>query len=119
MRLSHTRSMPEAPDREPGVYRWTLAGEPGESAERNQVGLTRMEAGSATDIDLVHSIPEFVMMLSGELLVTVDGVEERIEPGHFFTVPAGATHSYRNVADEPARMLFAFAGDLVPLDSED
>lgn len=113
MSYSHIRMLPEISDREPGVYRWVLAAEAGGSDERNQLGVTRMEPGSATD-QLVHETPEFVMMLSGELLVTVDGSEERIEPGHFFTVPAGATHSYRNISQESARMLFAFAGDLVP-----
>lgn len=113
MSYPHVESLPEVPDREVGVRRWTLAAESGESVERNQLGVTRMEPGSETD-RLTHEIPEFVMMLSGELLVTVDDVEQRIEPGHFLTVPAGASHSYRNVSETPARMLFAFAGELNP-----
>lgn len=109
----HVESLPEAAEREAGVRRWTLAAEAGKAAERNQLGVTRMDPGSETD-RLTHEIPEFVMMLSGELLVTVDDIEQRIEPGHFLTVPAGASHSYRNVSEAPARMLFAFAGELHP-----
>jgi uncharacterized cupin superfamily protein len=111
MNLSHIESLPDVEDGEVGVSRWMLAAVAGDRAERTQVGITRMEPGSATDL-LAHDVPEFVLMLDGELLARIDGVEHRIGTGTFFLMRAGATHAFRNVSPAPARMLYAFGGDL-------
>jgi len=116
MTFPHIDTLPPVSDREPGVYRWTLVREGPleipEHDESRRLGITLMVPGSVTD-QLVHPIPEFVMVVQGELLVTIDGNERTIGAGQFVLIPAQSTHSYRNVTEQPARMLFAFAGDLV------
>lgn len=111
MRVVSLDSLPPGSEGEPGVIRWTLAEAARPGTDPDSIGVTLMAPGSSTET-LVHDRPEFVMLLDGRLMVTVDGIEEHIAVGQFLLVPAGSTHSYRNIAREPARMLFAFAGDL-------
>ncbi len=113
MRVVSLSSLPPGSEGEPGVTRWTLAEAPHRDTEPNSdsIGVTLMVPGSATE-NLVHDRPEFVMLLNGELMVTVDGTEAPIAAGQYLLIPTGSTHSYRNISREPARMLFAFAGDL-------
>lgn len=113
MRVESLSSLPPGSEGEPGVTRWSLAEAPrgGTDPNSDSIGLTLIAPGSTTDT-IVHNRPEFATLLDGELLVTVDGTEEPITAGQFLIVPTGSTHSYRNIAREPARMLFVFAGDL-------
>lgn len=111
MRVVSLSSLSPGSEGEPGVTRWTLAEAVHPGTGPDSIGITLMAPGSSTET-LTHDRPEFVMLLDGRLMVTVDGIEEPIAAGQFLLVAAGSTHSYRNIAHEPARMLFAFAGDL-------
>jgi quercetin dioxygenase-like cupin family protein len=46
-----------------------------------------------------HAWEEVYVVLDGQLEVTVDGQSHVLKPGGVAHVPAGSTHSYRNVTD--------------------
>lgn len=50
---------------------------------------------------------ESFYVLSGEIVVEFDGdsAPRRVGPGGFFFGPRGRRHAYRNVSDQPARVL--------------
>ncbi|QJY48592.1 cupin domain-containing protein [Pseudonocardia broussonetiae] len=52
---------------------------------------------------------ETFLLLDGTMTFTVDGVTHDARPGTVVLVPRGVVHSYRNVGDGPARMLFLYS----------
>lgn len=78
------------------------------------VGVTHVLPGGATD-DLLHEVPEVVVVVGGELEMWVDGSRSKVRPGAHFVVPPGAWHRFVNVSDAPATMVFAFGGDPAPV----
>lgn len=52
---------------------------------------------------------ETFVLLDGTMTFTVDGTTHDARPGTVVLVPRGVVHSYRNVGDGPARMLFLYS----------
>ncbi|OXM53466.1 cupin domain-containing protein [Amycolatopsis alba] len=52
-----------------------------------------------------HDFEEMFTLLEGELEFTFRGERVRVRAGETVNVPANAPHFFRNVSDEPARML--------------
>lgn len=52
---------------------------------------------------------ETFILLDGTMTFTVDGTIHDARPGTVVLVPRGVVHSYRNVGDGPARMLFLYS----------
>lgn len=61
--------------------------------------------GDATPLHRHTREEEAFYVLSGRLVVWVDGMETVAEPGAFLLVPRGVPHAARRVGDDPARML--------------
>jgi len=56
-----------------------------------------------------HREEETFYLLEGRMVFTVDGRAYEAEPGATIYVPRGAVHSYSNVGDSPAKMLFMYS----------
>jgi quercetin dioxygenase-like cupin family protein len=52
-----------------------------------------------------HPWDEAYYIISGEVEFEIGGKRERVGTGEFVFAPAGATHAFRGVSKEPARML--------------
>lgn len=57
---------------------------------------------------------EILHVMSGELTLTVDGVEHRVPAGASVTFEAGSPHVYGNTGDEPVTMVMAVSVPPVP-----
>lgn len=58
----------------------------------------------------VHSREEEgFYIIEGEVMIYVDGEMVKAGPGSFVNMPKGSTHSFRNEADIPAKMLILVA----------
>src|SRR3954454_16603110 len=53
-----------------------------------------------------HDFEEMFTILDGEIELTFRGSTHRASAGSTVNVPANAPHSFRNVSEKPARMLF-------------
>jgi quercetin dioxygenase-like cupin family protein len=58
-----------------------------------------------------HKEPEIYLILEGELIVVVDGVEYPCRPGSAVFIPGNAVHGVRNATDKPGRLFYCFAVD--------
>ncbi|MBY8883576.1 cupin domain-containing protein [Streptomyces sp. PTM05] len=56
---------------------------------------------------------EFVYVVHGDLEVDLDGAPHPLRPDQGLLVPIGTRHRFRNVGDQPARMVFHL-GPLAP-----
>ncbi len=63
-----------------------------------------------------HSPDHYVTVVSGTLVLTVDGKEHRLGPGSFFALTGKAKHAARVEGKDPAVMFIAARGawDVVP-----
>jgi quercetin dioxygenase-like cupin family protein len=61
--------------------------------------------------DFVHATDELVCVLEGVLEVTTGGRTRRLEPGDELHIPAGASHTVRNVGGGTARWLYGYRQD--------
>ncbi len=58
--------------------------------------------------DYVHRVDELLMVMEGELELEIAGRLHRARPGVEFLIPAGATHTVRNVGGGTARWLYGY-----------
>jgi mannose-6-phosphate isomerase-like protein (cupin superfamily) len=58
--------------------------------------------------DYVHREDELLMVVEGELELEIAGQRRRARPGMEFLIPAGATHTLRNVGGGAARWLYGY-----------
>jgi quercetin dioxygenase-like cupin family protein len=65
---------------------------------------------SEDDAMLVHAGSETGILLSGTLLITVDGATHRLGPGDSITFDSSVPHRFRNDGDEPARAVWLNVG---------
>ncbi|MEC7521032.1 MAG: cupin domain-containing protein [Myxococcota bacterium] len=72
------------------------------------VARLEMEPGAAVP-EHADADEEYIVVLEGRGVITIDGVETEIGPGSTVFMPAGATVSYRN-GDAPMVALQVFAG---------
>lgn len=56
-----------------------------------------------------HGEEETFVLLDGRMTFTVDGRTHDADPGSVLMVPRDVPHSYRNVGDGPAKMLFLYS----------
>ncbi len=58
--------------------------------------------------DFVHETDEVVLVVEGEMEFVVDGKVHHPKVGEELFIPAGASHSARNVGTETARWLYGY-----------
>lgn len=58
--------------------------------------------------DFVHQVDELVLVVEGELEMTVSGALRRMGPGDEVHIPAGAPHTVHNVGGCTARWLYGY-----------
>jgi mannose-6-phosphate isomerase-like protein (cupin superfamily) len=56
-----------------------------------------------------HSEEETFFLLQGQMVFTVGGQTYHADPGATIYVPRSVAHSYRNVGEGPAKMLFMYS----------
>ncbi|MEU4480538.1 aldehyde dehydrogenase family protein [Micromonospora sp. NPDC023966] len=72
-------------------------------------GITTFAPGGAIPLH-VHNCAESVVVLAGQAIVEIDGVEDELGPEDTTYVPAGVPHRFRNAsATEPMRILWTYA----------
>jgi len=60
----------------------------------------------------VHDVDEVVMTIEGEVEFKFSGKTIRSRPGEELMIPAGATHTVRNVGNSTSRWLFGYRSKL-------
>ncbi len=58
--------------------------------------------------DFKHIVDERMMLVSGELELTMDGEVFRLRRGELFTVPAGTVHTVVNNGSQVNRWLYGY-----------
>ena len=58
--------------------------------------------------DFVHDVDELVMTIEGDVEFEFGGNALRPQPGEELTIPAGASHTVRNVGNSVSRWLFGY-----------
>lgn len=72
-------------------------------------GITIFEPGAAIQMHM-HNCEESVLMLEGNAVAEIDGIEYPVSAGDVTFIPAGLPHRYRNVsATEGMRILWTYA----------
>jgi mannose-6-phosphate isomerase-like protein (cupin superfamily) len=62
--------------------------------------------------DFVHDVDEVVMTIEGNVEFEFGGKTIRPRPGEELMIPAGASHTVRNVGDSTSRWLFGYRSKL-------
>jgi putative monooxygenase len=71
-------------------------------------GITTFEPGAAIPFHC-HNCEESVMLLDGDAVAEIDGVEHPLQPGDMSFIPAGVRHRFRNLSDTQAmRILWIY-----------
>ncbi|GAA2130514.1 cupin domain-containing protein [Nocardioides bigeumensis] len=73
------------------------------------IGICRFEPG---DYHIKHHHPagsEWYLLLAGEALVHLDGVDHPAKRGSVFYIPAGVTHALRATGTETVELLFGIS----------
>lgn len=105
-----------------GVHVWKVTAE--ESAGAFFLFEDRMDAGKLTPLH-THPSDETMIVLSGEIVVHLDGAESSVGQGGVVLAPRGVPHAFRVTASGPARVLCLhtpgsceafYRGASVPLD---
>jgi quercetin dioxygenase-like cupin family protein len=60
-------------------------------------GITIFEPGAAIPFHC-HNCEESVMLLDGDAVAEIDGVEHPLQPGDMSFIPAGVRHRFRNLS---------------------
>jgi quercetin dioxygenase-like cupin family protein len=72
-------------------------------------GITIFDPGAAIGEHL-HNCEESVMVLEGDAVAVLDGVEHRLGAGDTTWIPAGLPHFFRNAsAEAPMRIFWTYA----------
>lgn len=79
--------------------------EAGFAAHPVYAGGVSAESGSGVDTD-THDGHEIVVIRTGTAVVTIDGDEHPVGPGHVVKIPPGVPHSWRVVSDLGAIQMF-------------
>jgi quercetin dioxygenase-like cupin family protein len=71
-------------------------------------GITTFEPGAAIPFHC-HNCEESVMLLDGDAVAEIDGVEHPLQPGDMSFIPAGVRHRFRNLSEtEGMRILWIY-----------
>ena len=72
-------------------------------------GITEFEPGAAIALH-IHNCEETVIVLDGQAMAYIDGVEHSLGPTDTSWIPAGVQHFFRNVSDtERMRIYWTYA----------
>jgi len=72
-------------------------------------GITIFDPGAAIGQHF-HNCEESVMVLEGDAIAVLDGLEHRLRPGDTTWIPAGLPHHFRNASTSaPMRILWIYA----------
>lgn len=74
-------------------------------------GITEFDPGCAVPLHY-HNCEESVMLLEGEAVATIDGVEQVVKPGDTTFIPAGIHHFFRNTSDTQKMRIFWVYGSI-------
>jgi mannose-6-phosphate isomerase-like protein (cupin superfamily) len=79
-------------------------------ATRVDLHVNRIRAGSAPGPYHLHTACENVyLVLSGDVVVRIDGVDHRLGPGDAAFIPPGVPHSATNAGSEDAELIEIYA----------
>ena len=67
---------------------------------------TLQPGGSSGDISATHAGEEFVLLLNGSVEITLDGKPYQLKEGDNIYFNSGVPHSFRNVSNSPAKVLW-------------
>jgi quercetin dioxygenase-like cupin family protein len=72
-------------------------------------GITIFDPGAAIGLHF-HNCEESVMVLDGDAIAVLDGVEHRLGPGDTTWIRAGVPHFFRNASgSQPMRIFWTYA----------
>lgn len=74
-------------------------------------GITEFDPGCAVPLHY-HNCEESVMLLEGEAVATIDGVEQVVKPNDTTFIPAGVPHFFRNTSDTQKMRIFWVYGSI-------
>jgi quercetin dioxygenase-like cupin family protein len=74
------------------------------------LGVATLDAGDRLNPHR-HDPPEIYMILEGEAVVTIDGVDRLVGPDTAVFIPGNAEHGIRNAGPSRVRFLYAFGVD--------
>jgi quercetin dioxygenase-like cupin family protein len=92
-----------AGDRSSGLARSVLVG-PAQGAIHTELAAGALTPGGWIQSH-IHSFEEALYVLSGELILDLDGHVHRLHKGDFALIPVGTWHTLANVAADPVRWL--------------
>lgn len=74
-------------------------------------GITEFDPGCAVPLHY-HNCEESVLLLEGDAVATIDGVEHIVNPGDTTFIPAGIHHFFRNASDSRNMRIFWVYGSI-------
>jgi mannose-6-phosphate isomerase-like protein (cupin superfamily) len=77
------------------------------NSEQLLTGFTDIPAGGAIPLH-THSSEEFILVVSGEAAVRIEGREEHVGAMEATLVPPGVVHQFANVGKGPLRILWVY-----------
>ena len=94
-----------------GRVRWrTLLSGDVTPTENITLGIATLDPGDRLNLHR-HAPPEVYVILDGEAVVTIDGVERAAGPDTAVFIPGDAEHGIRNPGPARVRFLYAFGVD--------
>ena len=73
-------------------------------------GIAHLEPGGWLSLHR-HAAPEVYQILTGQGVVTLDGVEHAVRAGSGVYIPSGREHGIRNTGDAPLDFLYVYETD--------
>jgi len=111
VRAAERLRFPEFPDREEVAYDFEALNfhTPNRPIDAY---LARFRAASARPARLhAHDAAEFLYLLTGTLIVQVDGIDYRLEPGDSIHINSGAPHGYSGAGEAGCTAIVVTTGD--------
>ena len=71
-------------------------------------GITAFAPGAAIGLHL-HNCEESVMVIEGQAIAEIDGVQHVLNPHDTTFIPANIPHRFLNVTDQPMRIFWTYA----------
>ncbi len=101
MGFHHWEDIPQTQNLRKGTMRRAVALD-GLTMQRGEIA-----PDTLFDESTIHRHPEdqFIVVLEGKLKMSIDGVEEWLEPGGFASIPSGVFHSATAVGPEGAKYI--------------
>lgn len=71
-------------------------------------GITAFDPGAAIGLHM-HNCEESVMVIEGEAIAEIDGVQHRLSTNDTTWIPANVPHRFINASDRPMRIFWTYA----------